>query len=262
MANSKLIVIEGLDGVGKNTQSNLLTKYLSEKYGDTVLYSFPRYHSPTGKRVADYLNGGLDELTLLEKAKLYADDRFAVREAILDNLNSGLNVVCDRYILSNMYFVAMAKIAVMDNECESANYPDLTRASILHLEYCQNKMPVPDLTIVLECPVEVTIEQVKAKAKRDYTDEKQDLHERNERLLRSTAEIYSNLRRHHPGVCNVWCADDQGKIRSIEEIAEMINTSVDLVMQNETSNIFIDQPAEVKDRLWPKQATLWETLFK
>ena len=70
MANSKLIVIEGLDGVGKNTQSNLLTKYLSEKYGDTVLYSFPRNHSPTGKRVADYLNGGLDELTLLEKAKL------------------------------------------------------------------------------------------------------------------------------------------------------------------------------------------------
>jgi thymidylate kinase len=119
-------------------------------------------------------------------------------------------------------------------ECESANYPDLTRASILHLEYCQNKMPVPDLTIVLECPVEVTIEQVKAKAKRDYTDEKQDLHERNERLLRSTAEIYSNLRRHHPGVRNVWCADDQGKIRSIEEIAEMINTSVDLVMQNAT----------------------------
>ena len=45
----KMILVEGTDCSGKETQSKLLEKYLNEKNIDTIRISFPDYNSATGK---------------------------------------------------------------------------------------------------------------------------------------------------------------------------------------------------------------------
>ena len=45
----KLIVIEGTDCSGKETQTKLLLKKLNEKQIETKYFSYPNYASPTGK---------------------------------------------------------------------------------------------------------------------------------------------------------------------------------------------------------------------
>ena len=57
MKQGKLFVIEGLDASGKETQSKLIEKRLSENGYDVKLVSFPNYDSPACSLVKMYLNG-------------------------------------------------------------------------------------------------------------------------------------------------------------------------------------------------------------
>ena len=54
MNKGKIIVLEGLDGCGKSTQLELLSKHMSEK-GSARLISFPNYESCTGRVVSEYV---------------------------------------------------------------------------------------------------------------------------------------------------------------------------------------------------------------
>jgi len=45
----KLIVIEGTDCSGKETQTKLLIKHLESKGKKVISFSFPMYDTPTGK---------------------------------------------------------------------------------------------------------------------------------------------------------------------------------------------------------------------
>ena len=54
---SKLIAVEGLDGSGKGTQSELLYKTLTERYEKVKLLSFPDYDNPSSTLVKMYLDG-------------------------------------------------------------------------------------------------------------------------------------------------------------------------------------------------------------
>ncbi|MGL5936124.1 MAG: hypothetical protein ACRCZI_10955, partial [Cetobacterium sp.] len=55
--NGKLIVIEGTDSSGKETQTELLFKKLSEKIEKIRKISFPNYESPACAPVKMYLAG-------------------------------------------------------------------------------------------------------------------------------------------------------------------------------------------------------------
>ena len=53
----KLIVIEGVDGSGKETQSKLLTNLLNSLSFKTELLSFPNYKDDSSYLVRKYLEG-------------------------------------------------------------------------------------------------------------------------------------------------------------------------------------------------------------
>ena len=63
---SLLIAFEGPDGSGKNTQVKALQKILKGLYQiDAVLFSFPRYETPTGKKVWEMLHGEFGKFSQL-----------------------------------------------------------------------------------------------------------------------------------------------------------------------------------------------------
>ena len=65
----KLIVIEGIEGSGKETQSKLLVNTLNKLGINAIEFSFPMYDTPTGKIFRDcvlnkngFFNEGFDKL--------------------------------------------------------------------------------------------------------------------------------------------------------------------------------------------------------
>lgn len=104
----KLIAIEGCDGVGKATQSQLLCDALNSKGKKTVLYSFPNYESDTGKEIRRILkNQKLNtHKDILKFAYLLGINRHERSTEIAKHLVAGTNVVCDRYTGSMLAYGA------------------------------------------------------------------------------------------------------------------------------------------------------------
>ena len=109
----KLIVIEGTDCSGKETQSKLLVKKLEKQNCPCVRLCFPNYDSPTGKIVGGpYLgksyicNGWFSEGATNVDPKVsslyYAADRKYNVKEIEELINKGINVILDRYVYSNL----------------------------------------------------------------------------------------------------------------------------------------------------------------
>ena len=109
----KLIVIEGTDCSGKETQTKLLVKYLKENNTKVFTMSFPNYDSPTGKIIGGpflgksyisegYFPEGAPNVDPKVSSLYYAADRLYNLPIIQKKLNEGYTVILDRYVYSNM----------------------------------------------------------------------------------------------------------------------------------------------------------------
>lgn len=187
----KLIIIDGSDGAGKKTQSELLIKKLKENKKDVVFFDFPQYDKFYGKIVARYLNGELGKLDDVNPYLIslaYALDRTSAREKIYDALNKGKIVICNRYTCSNMAYQS-AKFETKKEQDEYVQWDE-------GLEYIQNKMPIPDLVIYLCVPYQIsqTLLDKKEKDQREYVNgKKRDIHEENKNFLQKVEERYLKL---------------------------------------------------------------------
>ena len=76
----RFIVIDGLDGSGKETQTALLVSYLTERGQKTRVLSFPRYDKPSSLFVRMYLSGELgaspDDTNAYAASSFFAADRY------------------------------------------------------------------------------------------------------------------------------------------------------------------------------------------
>jgi len=117
-------VFEGLDRSGKSTQSKLLAKTLEEA-GPVKWMCFPNRATPTGMLIDMYLRRMIelpDETIHL----LFSANRWESAISIVETLNSGTSIVCDRYAFSGVAYTA---------------------AKGLDLSWCQTPdigLPVPD----------------------------------------------------------------------------------------------------------------------
>lgn len=109
----KIIVIEGTDGSGKATQTKILLQRLNEQGYRIQSMSFPCYDSPTGRIVAgpylgkpsvseSFFQEGPDSVDPKIACAYYAADRRATLPKINQILESGHNLIIDRYVSSNM----------------------------------------------------------------------------------------------------------------------------------------------------------------
>ena len=157
-----LIAFEGLDQSGKETQAQQLRERLRETGRKVRLLSFPDYGTSIGEEIARALAGerdyGADVMQLL-----FVANRHERREAIIEWLNGGLILVCDRYRASS--------IAYGEAQGLDAGW----------LEQIQQMLPAADLTVFLDI-------DPKTAASRKAHD--RDKYERDLALLTRVSESY------------------------------------------------------------------------
>lgn len=135
------ITLEGIEGSGKSTQANLLAERLRER-GMIVVSLREPGSTPIGDRIRELLLAREHEAMAPQTEVLLYEAARAqmVAERILPALESGSTVVCDRYIDSTIAY-----------QCFGRGLP---RAFVYDVSNWAMKGVMPDLTILLDLPVE------------------------------------------------------------------------------------------------------------
>lgn len=215
---SKLIVIEGLDGSGKATQTQLLAEKLISIGKSVKKLEFPNYNNPSSSLVKMYLGGEFgdkpEDVNAYAASAFYAVDRVAgFLQFWKRDCDNGSVILSDRYVTSNIIY-QMPKL------------PDPQRDSFISwqsdFEYDKLGLPRPDLVIYLDVEPEVSQKLMEKRYGGDET--KKDLHESNLGFLLSCrrAALYAAEK---CGWKVINCCES-GEIRSIASIAEEIEKAV------------------------------------
>lgn len=224
----KLIVIEGTDGSGKATQTNLLVKRLLEKEYRVATASFPQYGKKSAGLVEEYLNGKYGEPNLLDPkiaSLFYALDRFDISSEIRARLEEGNIMILDRYVDSN----AGHQGGKIKDARERARF----FAWLYDIEFNILKIPKPDLVLILHVPATVGQQLVAEKQQRLYIEDgkKADKHESNLEHLKNAEAAYLWLAKHAPKNHIVISCVEQGKILPPDAIHKKIWAVIKPVLQ-------------------------------
>ena len=212
----KLFVIEGVDGSGKATQTDLLYQALQNEGKTVRKISFPNYDSPSSSLIKMYLNGefGTDP----QAVNAYATSVFFVvfrfasfRTDWHSFYEDGGIIIADRYVTSN--FVHQA--GKIEDVAEKERYIQW----LSHLEYDIFGLPRPDCVIFLDMPpaYSLRLRQQRNTLKQGLTH---DIHEEDQGYLYQAYENATAIAQHQAWhVIN--CVADY-EIRTIEEIHQEI----------------------------------------
>lgn len=141
-----LIVFEGIDGSGKNTQIGKLLVFLRQNKVKVKLHKYP---TKKAKEVFAHLAG---EKTVppFELAEIFAKDIVAEKKRIEKETDAGFVVICDRYVHSTLAYqgvgAGFGKVKAM-----------LGKEDVL----------VPDLVILLDVDPALSAQRKKAQKKLD-----------------------------------------------------------------------------------------------
>ena len=216
----KIIVIEGTDCSGKETQSKLLEERLNREGIKCVKFDFPMYDSPTGKIVGGAYLGkpeicdgffpeGAANVDPYVSCLYYAADRKYNIGMVMECLEKGYYVLLDRYTTSNLAHQG-SKIKDKDERFNMYQWID-------KLEYWLLKLPKPYKTIFLHMPYEYSCE---LKKNREHLDELEKSCEH----LQMAEEAYIELSELY-NWDRIECVSD-GKIRTIEDISDEVYSLV------------------------------------
>lgn len=202
----KLIVIDGLDGSGKSTQTARVFERLKRLHERVLLISYPDYAEESSALVRMYLNGEFSDnpadVNAYAASSFYAVDRYA---SYMKNwkryYEEGYLILATRYVSSN----AIHQMVKLPRE----NWP----AYLVWLddfEYGKLELPRPDTVIFLDMPRAVAERLI------DRRGEQRDIHERNAAYLRSCEET-ARFAAQAQGWRIVPCAEGE-EPRNMEEI--------------------------------------------
>lgn len=226
----KIIVIEGTDCSGKETQTKLLESYLKKCHIKCIRMSFPAYDTPTGKIVGGpYL--GKEEIcsSYFEESSAFVDpyisclyyaaDRKYNIEKVNQYLEQGYLVLLDRYTTSNMAHQG-GKIKDPDERFHMYQWID-------KLEFWLLNLPKPDITLFLHMPYEYSCKLKENRKSLDGNEKSKEHLVNAEKAYIELSELYNWDR--------IECVINHN-IRSIEEIHK------DIIQKLKEKGISLDIP--------------------
>jgi dTMP kinase len=205
-----LIVIDGVDGAGKTTQTKLLVKKLQKQNYRVATLDYPQYQNTFfGQAVKRFLDGefgDIDEVDPHLAALLYALDRFETKPKLQNWLQKKTIVVLNRYVSSNLI-----------HQASKLKRTARTRAIrwIETMEYTIFGMPKPDLVIYLHLPSPLAYALIEKRGN------KKDIHEQSKKHLAKASQEGLRLAKKYKNWRLVSCSN-RGKILTIEEVEKRI----------------------------------------
>lgn len=182
------IALEGTDGSGKATQSQLLTDRLSNHGLSVVNFEFPRYGHTSAAFVELYLgnrhkavNASVPEVV----STYYALDRAIAADEIRAALATADVVIADRFTGSNL---AHQGVNIPSKRARHEFYRWL-----IELESVRYDIPQPDLSVVLLLEPSISAELMAGRQLQDKTRRIADYHESNHQHQLRAFENYQEL---------------------------------------------------------------------
>jgi dTMP kinase len=162
---SLFITFEGGEGSGKSVQARALYRKLSNLAIPVVLTHEPGV-TPLGRKVARWLKWSPDmDISPLAELLLFNVSRVQlITEVIKPNLESGKVVVCDRYDDSTVAYQSYGR------RLDLAAVKAVNGAAVQGL--------IPDLTVLLDIPVELGLARKKSRKKDRFEREDIAFHQR------------------------------------------------------------------------------------
>ena len=136
-----LIVIEGIDGTGKQTQATMLAEAL-RKSGREVVQSFEPTNGPWGKKLRESATTG--RLSIEDELEYFINDRREhVEQLIIPTIESGGIVILDRYYFSTMAYQGPLGIGPQAIRVKNETFA-----------------PQPDVLIILDLDVDIALQRI------------------------------------------------------------------------------------------------------
>ncbi|MBF6647677.1 dTMP kinase [Methylobacter sp. BlB1] len=178
MTRGKFITLEGGEGVGKTTNLSFISSYL-QNHGIDVIVT----REPGGTRLAEKIRELLldsNNESISESAELllmFAARAQHIKHVIEPALSQGKWVLCDRFTDATYAYQGGGR--------------NMNISTIEWLENLVQDTLRPDLTLLLDAPVEVGIERAKDRGQLDrFESEKIDFFERVRQAYLRQAELY------------------------------------------------------------------------
>lgn len=218
LKKGKLIVIEGVDGAGKRTQSEALLARLKARGKKVMRVAYPRYDKPSTKMVRYYLSGGFgddpDAVNPYLASTFYATDRYAsYQEDLKDFLADDGIVIADRYTTSNMVHQA--------GKIHDAAKRDAFLDWLWDFEFIRLGLPEPSVTFFLNIPPDVSTKLIAHRDAQNAGQKPKDIHEAHPEYLKESYDNAVALVARY-GWQQIDCVED-GKLLSVDEIGAKID---------------------------------------
>lgn len=206
MSRGLFISLEGIDGVGKSTQSDLLEEYLRE-LGQPVVRTFEPGGTELGQEIRHLLLHRKGDVAPRSEALLYAADRaHHVATKVRPALERGQAVISDRYLDSSVAYQGVGR---------ELNAEDVRAISMFAVENL-----LPDLTILLD------LEAGEAMARRSKTGAEPD------RLEREKVEFFEAVRQAYLAMAKAepqrWLIVDASQ--TVDQMQAQIRARIDQVL--------------------------------
>ena len=219
----KLIVIEGTDGSGKSTQFHLMAERLEKENRPFRRLVFPRYSEESSALIRLYLGGAFGskpgDVNAYAASAFYAVDRYASYKQDWGNwYEEGGLIFSDRYTTSNAVHQG-AKCAV-EERGDYLRWLD-------DFEHNKLGLPRPDMVIYLDVPTEASVQMLRSRE--SATNTTADIHEKDTAYLATCRECAGQAA-DLLGWKRIRCLDENGKLRSIEDIHEEIWALVEPIL--------------------------------
>ena len=183
MTRGRFITLEGPEGSGKTTAARHLAAWLRER-GRSVVLTHEPGGTPLGdeiRRIVLHMRGMSDDLDPRADALLYAAGRAQhVERVIRPALERGDWVVCARYLDSSL---AYQGAGYGNDMTELRRLQDFATGGLL-----------PDLTLLLDVPVEVGLERTRRRAEWNRFEDTEEL-----AFFEQVRSAYLRLAEEEPG---------------------------------------------------------------